>query len=49
MHDMDADDRSALPPVVTPEESQQARDALFVITHAAPAQTRCRQGVEGCD
>jgi hypothetical protein len=26
MHDTDADDRSALPPVVTPEEWQQARD-----------------------
>jgi predicted dithiol-disulfide oxidoreductase (DUF899 family) len=30
MHDTDADDRSALPPVVTPEEWQQARDALLV-------------------
>jgi predicted dithiol-disulfide oxidoreductase (DUF899 family) len=29
MHDTD-DDRSALPPVVTPEEWQQARDALLV-------------------
>ena len=25
-----ADDRSALPPVVTPDEWQQARDALLV-------------------
>jgi predicted dithiol-disulfide oxidoreductase (DUF899 family) len=30
MHDTDADDRSALPPVVTPEAWQQARDALLV-------------------
>jgi predicted dithiol-disulfide oxidoreductase (DUF899 family) len=29
MHDTDADDGSALPPVVTPEEWQQARDALL--------------------
>ena len=30
MNHTDADDRSALPPVVTPEEWQQARDALLV-------------------
>jgi predicted dithiol-disulfide oxidoreductase (DUF899 family) len=30
MHDTDADDRSALPPAVTPGEWQQARDALLV-------------------
>jgi hypothetical protein len=39
-----ADDRSALPPVVTPEEWQQARDALLarqlVVYHLMPLKER---------